>query len=403
MEIVNVPIVDIVPYKNNPRKNDKAVDVVAKSIKEFGFKVPIILEDKNVIVCGHTRVKAAIKLGITEVPVIYAEGLTKEQIKAFRIMDNKSQDYAEWDMDLLKVELDELNDLGFDLDLTGFGEKEVEEDNFDTEKVLKNPKYDIKIGDIYQLGEHKVMCGDSINKLNVDKLYTENINLILTSPPYNMGADMYQNYKDNLDSEDYINLNLNSLKLLKERLIGFVFWNLSYNKNSRWEFMEIFNRIRKETELIFMELIVWNKKSALPISSKRMLTRQYEDIALFGTEKIIEDLELYWVGSKDKQVYFNKKKNKGYSNYWELTVNNTQLDIHKACYPVKLAEKAIELTTEEGDIVADVFGGSGTTLIACEQMNRKCFMMELDTIYCSVIIERWEELTGNKAIKSTEK
>jgi len=120
MEIDNVAIVDIAPYENNPRKNDKAVDVVAKSIKEFGFRVPIILDDKNTIVAGHTRVKAAIKLGLTEVPAIYTEGLTPEQIKAFRIMDNKSQEYAEWDLNLLKQEMETLKEAGFNLDITGF-------------------------------------------------------------------------------------------------------------------------------------------------------------------------------------------------------------------------------------------------------------------------------------------
>lgn len=132
MEIINVPIVDIVPYETNPRKNDKAVDIVVKSIKEFGFRVPIILDDKNTIIAGHTRVKAALKMGLTEVPAIYADGLTEDQIKAFRIMDNKSQEYAEWDMDLLKLEIDDLKKNNFDLDLTGFDQQFINE-NFNPE------------------------------------------------------------------------------------------------------------------------------------------------------------------------------------------------------------------------------------------------------------------------------
>ena len=161
--------------------------------------------------------------------------------------------------------------------------------------------------------------------------------------------------------------------------------------------MEIFNRIRKDTNLIFLELIVWNKKHALPISSKRMLTRQYEDIALFGTEDTAEQLELYWVGDTTKKAYFNKQKGKGISNYWELNVNNVQMDNHKACFPVKLAEKGIKLLTFKGDVIADPFAGSGTTLITCEQIDRECYCMELDPKYCSLIIERWEKLTTKKA------
>lgn len=125
MELVNVPIGDIVPYENNPRKNDKAVDIVAKSIKEFGFLVPLVLDDKNIVIAGHTRLKAAIKLGLSQVPVIYTEGLTDAQIKAFRIMDNKSSEYAEWDEELLKSELDDLKKLGVDLELTGFSKEEL--------------------------------------------------------------------------------------------------------------------------------------------------------------------------------------------------------------------------------------------------------------------------------------
>jgi len=143
MEIENIPISEIVPYENNPRKNDSAVGIVAKSIKEFGFRVPIILDDKNIIVCGHTRVKAAIKLGMTEVPAIYAEGLTDEQIKAFRIMDNKTQEYAKWDEDLLKEELNSLKDAGFDISLTGFDEGTLIEEY---SQKIKSPIYEITRG-----------------------------------------------------------------------------------------------------------------------------------------------------------------------------------------------------------------------------------------------------------------
>jgi ParB family chromosome partitioning protein len=169
MEIISVPISDIVPYENNPRKNDGAVDIVAKSIKEFGFLVPVILDNLNVIVAGHTRVKAGIKLGLTEVPVIYAENLSNEQIKAFRIMDNKTSEYADWDTELLKTELEKLKELNFDLDLTGFNEIEASKiisDIHIRENVFidtKNPKYQVIKGDIYGLSPYIEVDGKKLD------------------------------------------------------------------------------------------------------------------------------------------------------------------------------------------------------------------------------------------------
>ena len=207
MEIVNVPIADIAPYENNPRKNDKAVDVVEKSIKEFGFLVPVILDDKNIVVAGHTRVKAAYKLGMKSVPVIYTEGLTDTQIKAFRIMDNKTHEYSNWNWKSLKEELIELQNQEIDMDLTGFTEAEItrllglDEEEFEG----KPPKYDIKIGDLWQLGDHRLICGDATNKETIEELLGgKKIKLCVTSPPYNMNATQYKDYKDNLESEEYI-------------------------------------------------------------------------------------------------------------------------------------------------------------------------------------------------------
>jgi len=197
MEIEQVNIVDIVPYENNPRKNDKAVDIVAKSIKNFGFKVPIILDDKNVIVAGHTRVKAAIKLGMTSVPAIYASDLNEQQIKAFRIMDNKSIEYAEWDRDLLKQELENLNLQGFDMDLTGFEDRELNElihinkdEEFDIDDEVEKAKQGEiipKTGDLWQLGEHKLIVGSATDKQAWEKLLgEERFDFMFTDPPYKL-------------------------------------------------------------------------------------------------------------------------------------------------------------------------------------------------------------------------
>lgn len=400
-KIVYKNISELKPYENNPRINDNAVDKVAASIKEFGIKQPFVIDEHNVIIVGHTRYRACLSLGMTEVPCIVASDLTPEQVKAYRLADNKTNEFAEWDFDLLQSELDAL----LDFDMTEFGFEEIEAEITATEQddvvpdVPVEPK--AQLGDVYQLGEHRLMCGDSTNKEDVLKLFgNEKAKCLFTSPPYNMASDLYESYHDNLESKKYIDFNMNVVNLWVEHLKGFLFWNLSYNKNSRWEFIEIIYKIVKYSGLKFMELIVWDKGHGMPIVAKDMLTRQYEDILLVGDDEVIQqDLDLYCLGTTEKKAYFNKKKGKGITNYWRINSNNSQLKNHKACFPVELPSKAISLTTDENDIVAEPFGGSGTTLIACEKLNRKCFMMELDPKYVDVIIQRWEEYTGKQAVK----
>lgn len=400
MQIKEIEIDKIIPYENNPRNNDEAVDKVANSIKEFGFKQPIVLDKDNVIVIGHTRLKASKKLGLKKVPCLYADDLTDDQIKALRLADNKTSEFATWDFEKLDLEIEDieldLEPFGFDLDLA-FDDDEVVED--EVPELPEEPK--AKLGDIYQLGEHRLMCGDATSKEDVEKLLGGGqIKLLFTSPPYNMGGDMHEDYEDNLKSQEYIDFNLRTIENWKKHLRGYLFWNISYNKNARWEFIEILYRIIKETGLKFLELVLWNKKNAMPVVSKEMLTRQYEDILVMADEDILyEEMELYYVGGTEKRAFFNKKNAKTFSNYWEIGTNNTQLKNHKACFPVNLPARAIKLVTEKGDVVADCFNGSGSTLIACEQLGRKCYAMELDPHYIDITLERFYNLTGKKAKK----
>ena len=246
---------------------------------------------------------------------------------------------------------------------------------------------------------HFVMCGDSTNEKDIKKLMGDVVaDMIITSPPYNMGANMYENYEDNLKSQEYIDFNLKTIHAWIPYLKGYLFWNISYNKNSRWEFLEIMYRIIKETGLRFLEMIVWDKGHGLPITSKDMLTRQYEDILLVGDEdSVSRDMELFYMGTKYKRAFFNKKTNKGITNYWKIDTNKTQLENHLACFPVKLPAKAITLVTQPNEIVVDMFLGSGTTLIACEQLDRICYGMELDPKYCDVIRKRyWKFVNGSE-------
>ena len=404
MEIENIPISEIVPYEKNPRKNEKAVEIVARSIKEFGFKVPIILDKNKEIIAGHTRLKAAIKLGLKEVPVIRAGELNDEQVKAFRIMDNKSSEYAYWDIELLKEELKDLKDINFNLDLTGFSGAEIDyllgiDD--EERKKTKQAKYEIGLGDIYECGDHKVMCADAADQIALDILMKgEKIKLCITSPPYNMKGDMYGKYKDNLDSKAYIELNLKAVKNLIRHLEGYVFWNLSYNFNSRWEFIEIFHQMITETDLKFLENIIWDKGHGMPIMSPRGLTRQYENILVAGMgENVQKELSYSFLGSNVDKVIFKKQGQKALTNYWRIETNKTQTEEHRAAFPIELPTKAIRILSEEGEIIFDCFGGTGTTMIAAENTKRIARIIELDPWYCSFIIERWEENTGKKAKK----
>ena len=398
-------IKDLIPYKGNPRRmTEKQQKDLENSLAKFNLvEIPAIDTD-NKIIAGHQRLKILKLLGRGEEIVdvrIPSRKLTNQEFKEYNLRSNKN--LGEWDFDLL-ANFDEelLLDVGF-----GSGELDEifqldEEDNFDIDKEyekIKKPK--TKLGDLYKLEEHRLLCGDAIKKDDVDKLMNNSkAKLCFTSPPYNMAGGLYSNYTDNLKREKFIGLHIDSVNNIKRHLKGFLFWNVSYNSNARSDFLEILYKIIKETGLKFIELIIWDKGHGMPITSKKGLTRQYEDILLVGDENSIQkDLEVYMVGTTSRSAYFNKKTNRGITNYWRIGTNRSQVSNLRACFPIALPKRGIELMTNRGDIVVDLFGGSGTTLIATEQLNRKCYMMELDPVYCDLIVNRWEAFTNNKAEK----
>jgi DNA modification methylase/DNA-directed RNA polymerase subunit F len=404
MKVVEVNITDLKPAEYNPRKmTEKQKNEIKASIDSFGMVEPIVVnsakERMNIIIGGHQRYYVCNELGYKTMPVVYVSipDIKREQELNVRLNKN----VAEWDYDMLANIDEEL------LKIVGFESEELDkifnlDDDKDIDEVPEIPeKPKTKLGDLYQLGDHRLLCGDATKKEDVERLMgEENAKLVFTSPPYNMAGGMYENYEDNLKSEEYIRFNIQVIENVKSYLKGFIFWNISYNKNARWEFIEIIHRIIKETGLKFLELIIWDKGHALPITSKEGLTRRYEDILLVGDEESIsQDLELYFLGRNDKRAYFNKSNQKGITNYWRIGTNKTQLENHLACYPVALPRKGIELMTNRGEIVLDPFLGSGTTLIASETIGRKCYGLELDPKYCDVIIQRWETLTNKTAKK----
>ena len=397
---------ELLPFESNPRQlTDKQAEDLKKSLDKFDLvEIPAIDLD-NRIIAGHQRVKVLQLLGRghEEIDVrVPNRKLTASEFKEYNIRSNKNT--GQWDFNILSssFSLTDLVDWGFNAeDIEDYFITDEERDN----RVPPLPEKAItKKGDIYELGNHRLICGDSKDYSTFEKLMGGGeANLCFTSPPYNMAADLYKTYTDDLKSEEYINFNLEIIKNVQAFLKGFIFWNISYNKNARQEFIEIIYKIIKETGLKFLELIVWDKGHGMPIVSRDMLTRQYEDILLVGNEEeSARDLELYFCGS-NREAYFNKKTSRGITNYWRIGTNDSQREDLKACFPVALPLKGVLLMSTIGDIVLDPFLGSGSTMIACEKSERKCYGIELDPKYCDVIVKRWEEYTGRKAVKNGNK
>ena len=251
---------------------------------------------------------------------------------------------------------------------------------------------------------HRLLCGNSENLEDVKKVMNGQFcKLIITSPPYNANAGFYENYKDNMKSDDFIRFNLKVIENCKRYLRGFVFLNLNYNRNSRSEFIEIVYQIIKTVKLQFLELIIWNKKASMPIVSNQMLTRQFENVFLFGDgDSIREDLEIYFCGKNQAKVFFNKKTNRGITNYWELGTNKTQLKNLTACFPVSVPKRAINLMSQKNDIVLEPFSGSFSTGIACELLGRRCYAIELNPNYVSISLDRWSALTKKDPVRLSD-
>lgn len=373
---------DLIPYANNPRLNDNAVDAVAASIKEFGFKVPIVVDRENVIVNGHTRLKAAHKLGLKQVPCIVADDLTPEQVKAFRLEDNKTSDLAEWDMDKLDIELGEIPDIdmssfGFDIEIDDIEEaKDVKEDEA---PEVKDEEPKAKMGDIYQLGRHRLMCGDSTNQQDVEKLMNGNkADMAFTDPPYGVSYTGGLQFKDGyveknnreMIKNDDIDIYDKVFPILSKFCSGACYiWFAGTKAKTLYESAEKYGDIHS--------LIIWVKNGGYG--------------ALNANYKQKHEPCLYWTPKGNKTNFCGATTE---TTIWEINKDGIN-EFHPTQKPIRLCCKAIN--NHNGESVLDLFGGSGSTLIACEQLNRKCYMMELDPHYVDVIIERWENFTGQKA------
>ena len=397
-----VSIADLLPYANNARTHSaEQIKQVAASIKEFGFTNPILIDENNVIIAGHGRLQAAKSLGMASVPVRILDNLTDDQKKAYVIADNQLALNAGWDIELLKIELEELKLNDFDLALTGFDDDFISgllhkdtEGLTDEDATPEPPKDPVSVlGDVWILGNHRVMCGDSTSIDAVEKLMDgEKADMVFTSPPYNADAKAGQGdifngkksvklysdgYADNLPTNEYVKFAASVLENCFLITDGYIFWNVSYNAKSRYEYIE---QIKGRLSFL-VEQICWKKSSTIPF--KGSLMRDWEPIYIFSTNK-------QPIGVKEVT-----------SNFWQVSNRGAQTDSHKACYPVELVEKGISIISANTNIIFDPFGGSGTTLIAAEKTNRNAFLMELDPKYVDVVITRWQDFTGQVAVNAT--
>lgn len=388
MDILELKVEDLIPYENNPRKNDNAVDQVANSIKEFGFKVPIVIDKDKVIVAGHTRLKAAKKLGLSTVPCLVADDLSDEQIKAFRLADNKVAELSEWDFDKLEAELSmlslDMTDFGFE-DLSPEEEAEVVEDDFEPE-LPEEPN--AKLGDIYQLGNHRLMCGDSTNLEMVNRLMDGGkADMVFTDPPWNVNygdqdEDNPQGYKPRKILNDFM-----GTEEFKDFMYS-VFNNMNeaskdgactYVVMSAQEWGNMMLTLAMN-DYHWSSTIIWNK-DRLVLSRKDYHTK-YEPI---------------YYGWKNGASRLHPLVDRKQSDVWDFE-RPSKSELHPMMKPIALVARAIQNSSSKGNVVLDLFGGSGTTIMACEETDRCARLMELDPRYVDVIIERWEKFTGKKAV-----
>jgi DNA modification methylase len=382
---------ELVEYARNPRKNDEVVDKMCAAIREFGFKIPIVAKSDGNVVDGHLRLKAAKKLGLEKVPVVFADDLSEAQVKAFRLLANQSANWASWDEDLLNLEFEELKDMDFDLELTGFDLDEINKDFIKTceEELEEIPELTeesiAKPGDLWILGEHKLLCGDSTNSQNYKLLLDgKTADITVTDPPYNVNYDQFEDGGNKILND---NLGTEFNEFLGQICVNI----LNHTDGAIYMFMAIseIGNLKREFEKAgghWSTFIIWVKNHfAL---GRADYQRQFEPI-LYGWRTVRcqrEGNTRHWCGDRDQSdVWFFDKP--------------TATKSHPTLNPVALIERAIMNSSQPHDIVLDPFGGSGSTLIACENLKRKARMIELDPKYVDVIIRRWENHTGEKAVK----
>lgn len=399
-------IKSIIPYARNSRTHsDEQVAQIAASIKEWGFTNPILVDVDGEIIAGHGRLLAAQKLGLDEVPCITAVGWSDAQKKAYVIADNKLALNAGWDNDMLSIEFAELKDMDFDLGLTGFDADELakllqepeKEGLTDEDDVPEAPEQPVTVeGDVWILGRHKIVCGDATDVSCWDKLQIENGIAVFSSPPYNLGASIklsgnknlnkkssaYETYSDNASDADYLELLQSSLNASLS-FCDVAAFNLQPLANSKRALMKFMN----DNSTNMVDIVTWDKGHAAPIIAEGVMSSRYEWIFIFSNKDEASRSIPYasWRGKWSNVYQAPSQKDNKFS------------EIHGATFPVHLPMFVVGDLMNRSRGVVDCFCGTGTTIIAAEKLGKIGYGIELDAKYCDVIINRWQDFTGEKA------
>ena len=376
------------PYEQNAKIHGKEqIEKIKASIEEFGFLTPCLIDKDYNLIAGHGRVMAASEAGMETVPCVFIEGLSEAQRRAYILADNRLGELGEWNMDIVNDELVALNDMDFDVSLTGFDlpeeetTVEAEEDDYDESTAEAR----CKLGDLWQLGNHRLICGDSTDVDVIDRLMGgAEADMVFTDPPYNIAsdsknfaADCSKSMQDLSNAEwdkDFNILDaLGSLFTVLSDNVSVYICTSHFLAGQIWEWMKGWAN--------HYSYCVWSKPNPMPSLTKRHWTW---------------NTELICYGTRGKHTFNFPEEGHALST-WTITKRNGNTG-HPTEKPVEVPAMAVSHSSKQNDIVVDLFGGSGSTLIACEQLNRKCFMCELDPHYCDVIITRWETLTGREAV-----
>ena len=382
IQVNQTPVDSLIPFARNARTHsDEQVKQIAASIREFGFNNPILIREDLTVIAGHGRLAAAKVLGLKEVPTISLAHLTPLQVRAYVLADNKLALNAGWDDEMLALELEELAMEGFDVGLTGFDEVEIgalladktEEGLTDEDEVPEVPvEPTTKMGDVWLLGKHRVMCGDSTSIDAVNKLMNgKKADLVFTDPPY--GVEYQSNMRTKSEKFSVLKNDdkfLDITPIIELVSDGWVFVWTSWKVQTKW--IEMFSGFGYPTNIV-----IWHKPGGGIGDLSRTFSSDYEVALVWhrGAELCGKRIGSVWKINKD-----------GASTY-----------VHPTQKPVELSKEALDKTTVLGSSVLDLFGGSGSTLIGCESMGRQAFLMELDPRYCDVIVKRWQDFTGKKA------
>src|ERR1700730_15506431 len=432
MKINMVSVEKVFPYKRNPRRNEDAVEKVATSIKEFGFKQPIVVDKDAVIIVGHTRLLAALRLGMKEVPVLVATDLTPAQVKAYRLADNRVHEEAEWDEELLALERGDLSKLGFNLEATGFDADEISAllaldqggllEGADEDAVPEIPEKPVTFpGEVISLGNHRVICGDSTDPYVIEKLFAgAKADAIFTDPPYNVNYEGVAGKIKNDDMEDgpfrqfLLRAYSVMFRVLKDGAAVYVCHSDTEGLNFRSAFKEAGFKLSgcliwcKDALVLGRSDYQWQHEPILygwkPTGSHKWYgDRKSTTISEFMLEGPIIQVEPNLFSLRLGDQWFQIRGEKLTIDELETTVvkipRPKRNEDHPTMKPVALIDKMLRNSTKKKDLVFDPFGGSGSTLISCEKLGRTAYLCELEPKFCDVIVARWEKATGKKATR----